>query len=295
MDALNGISSTTSTIGASTHLERPRATDTGTDDTAIEPEKADSHSTKEETYELQNVHEIYNQIADHFSSTRHKPWPLIASFLQSLTPGSIGLDVGCGNGKYLSVPNQGIFILGSDRSDALVEIARGQSGNFEVCVADCLALPHREGQVDFVISVAVIHHLSTAERRVEAVRTILECLTPGGDGRGRGRALIYVWALEQASSRRGWKEGDEQDVLVPWVKRSVHSKPAPFKLSADAAVNAAKADEDGDEQGGDQVFHRYYHLYAKGELERDVVAAGGVVLEAGYERDNWWVIATRGG
>jgi tRNA (uracil-5-)-methyltransferase TRM9 len=38
------------------------------------------------------------------------------------------------------------------------------------------------------------------------------------------------------------------------------------------------------------VYQRYYHLYRKGELETDIAAAGGVVLESGYEKDNWWAI-----
>lgn len=36
-------------------------------------------------------------------------------FLLELPIGAVGLDVGCGNGKYLTV-NPDIFIVGSDRS-----------------------------------------------------------------------------------------------------------------------------------------------------------------------------------
>ena len=39
-----------------------------------------------------------------------------------------------------------------------------------------------------------------------------------------------------------------------------------------------------------QTYQRYYHLYRRGELEGDVTAAGGVVCESGYEKDNWWAI-----
>jgi tRNA (uracil-5-)-methyltransferase TRM9 len=35
-------------------------------------------------------------------------------FLRDLEPGSVGLDVGCGNGKYLTV-NRDVFIVASDR------------------------------------------------------------------------------------------------------------------------------------------------------------------------------------
>ncbi|KAK3185801.1 tRNA methyltransferase, has a role in tRNA modification [Lecanicillium sp. MT-2017a] len=213
-----------------------------------------------DTYESTHVHSVYDAIAPHFSSTRHSPWPLVATFLQSLAPGSIGLDVGCGNGKYLGV-NPTLHILGSDRSEALVRLAKNGQTGCEVAVADGLALPYREGTFDFVICIAVVHHLSTQERRREAVATLLQKLKTGG------KALVFVWALEQKGSRRGWDVGSAQDRMVPWVMRS-----------------KGKADE---------TFQRYYHLYRQGELEEDVVAVGGVVEESGYERDNWWAIFTR--
>lgn len=133
--------------------------------------------------------------------------------------------------------------------------------------------------MDFALSIAVIHHLSTPTRRIEAVESILATLRPNSptdplsdDGAAGGKALIFVWALEQKSSRRGWDEGDEQDVMVPWVTRS---------------TNAA----DGRDEA--KTYHRYYHLYGRGELEDDIVKAGGIVLESGYEKDNWWAIALR--
>lgn len=53
--------------------------------------------------EKEYVHRVYNSIAPHFSSTRHSPWPRVCHFLSSLPPGSMLADVGCGNGKYLSI------------------------------------------------------------------------------------------------------------------------------------------------------------------------------------------------
>ncbi|KAH8593346.1 uracil-5--methyltransferase TRM9 [Bisporella sp. PMI_857] len=223
----------------------------------------DVHPTK---YEEQHVHEVYQQIASHFSSTRYKPWPIVESFLQSLPPGSIGLDIGCGNGKYFTV-NRDIFIIGSDRSTNLVKIAATHEPHVAV-VADNLALPHQAGRFEFAISIAVVHHLSTLERRRAAVSCILECLSQGG------KALIYVWALEQKGSRRGWDEGHEQDVMVPWVMKTGKNNPHP----------------DGTTE---KTFQRYYHLYRSGELEEDIRFMGGEVMEAGYEKDNWWVICKR--
>ena len=214
-------------------------------------------------YEETHVHQVYEDIASHFSSTRYKPWPIVERFLRDRAPGSIGVDIGCGNGKYLTV-NPNIFILASDRSANLVKIA-SQHQPHSSLVADSLNLPHPLGFFDFAISIAVVHHLSTPQRRIQALAAILGLLRQPMGAETGARALIYVWALEQKHSRRGWDEGDDQDVMVPWVMKQ------------------------GPEPG--KTFSRYYHLYRQGELEHDIVEAGGVILEAGYEKDNWWAVA----
>lgn len=140
-------------------------------------------------------------------------------------------------------------------------------------MADILNLPYPSSFFDFAISIAVIHHLSTPARRVQAIAEILRTLTPSTGQHHGGKALIYVWALEQKTSRRGWDKGHEQDVMVPWVMRKSPSAGSPTEQS--------------------KTFHRYYHLYEENELERDISNAGGHVLESGYEKDNWWAIATR--
>jgi len=109
--------------------------------------------------------------------------------------------------------------------------------------------------------------------------------------RPQGKALIYVWALGQKDSRRGWDEGDEQDVMVPWVLKQKKEKVARRPQKGAGAQGVARTTGEGADAGGDRTFLRYYHLYRKGELEIDVERAGGVVLEAGYEKDNWWVVA----
>jgi tRNA (uracil-5-)-methyltransferase TRM9 len=163
------------------------------------------------------------------------------------------------------------------RSQALVNIAKKHEPH-DVVVADNLSLPHPNSSFDFAISIAVIHHLSSPSRRVQAVEEILQLLRrPPPDGPtdtcNIGRALIYVWALEQENSRRGWGAGDEQDVMVPWVTK--------------------EKSENG--QGEEtKTFNRFYHLYRSEELESDIKKAKGHVITSGYEKDNWWAIVTKG-
>ena len=135
-------------------------------------------------------------------------------------------------------------------------------------VADILQLPHRDASFDFASSIAVVHPMSTPERRVEAIAEILRTVKRESESQPGGKILIYAWALEQKTSRRGWDKGDPQDIMVPWVRKAISPEDQP------------------------QTFHRYYHLYAEGELEHDIDQAGGRVLESGYEKDNWWAIAT---
>ncbi|CAN8103799.1 unnamed protein product [Discula destructiva] len=201
-------------------------------------------------YEETHVHGVYEAIAPHFSATRHKPWPFVSSFLAAQPPGSVGFDVGCGNGKNMGV-NRNVVMLGCDRSAALIALAKDlwctRRVNLEqgecipgadVAVADGLQLPFRGASADFVICIAVVHHLSTRERRIDAIRQLLQCIRRNKNDHGRtqdanspgdvesrgGGVLVYVWALEQTSSRRGWGEGNQQDQLVPWVIKAPQHK-----------------------------------------------------------------------
>ncbi|XP_044298162.1 alkylated DNA repair protein alkB homolog 8 isoform X2 [Varanus komodoensis] len=203
------------------------------------------------------VHEVYEEIATHFSSTRHSPWPRVVEFLGALPCGSIVADVGCGNGKYLGVSkdlcmcflwlNANALIItpeiitgvnhqrqlrlnfsktnihgedshpsrkkaadhttchvtlkpacchqfGCDRSKTLVDIS-GKRG-FQAFVCDALSVPVRSGSCDACISIALIHHFSTEERRLASLAELVRLLRPGG------RALIYVWAMEQEYNKQ---------------------------------------------------------------------------------------------
>ncbi|KAM6946007.1 tRNA (carboxymethyluridine(34)-5-O)-methyltransferase alkbh8 [Aplochiton taeniatus] len=143
--------------------------------------------------EAEYVHRVYDAIAGHFSSTRHSPWPRVGHFLSALRPGSVLADVGCGNGKYLGV-NPEVVAVGCDRSSPLVQICLDRG--HQAFVSDALSVPLRSAMCDACISIAVIHHFSTQERREAAVTELVRLLRPGG------RALIYVWALEQEYNKQ---------------------------------------------------------------------------------------------
>ncbi|EKX50807.1 hypothetical protein GUITHDRAFT_157249 [Guillardia theta CCMP2712] len=209
-------------------------------------------------FEDEHVHGVYDAIARHFSHTRYKPWPRVASFLQSLEDGALVADVGCGNGKYLQV-NPKVLMMGSDRSRGLVECCQGMG--HDVCLADNLMLPYRSDSFDAAISIAVIHHLSTEERRAAAVREILRILKRGG------QALIYNWAMEQQGRRKGFTQ---QDNFIPWQLQDK------FAGGTGQLV---------------MVYNRYYHLFVEGESEKLMELAGGnEIVDSFYDHENWCVV-----
>ncbi|XP_031153257.1 probable tRNA methyltransferase 9B [Sander lucioperca] len=152
--------------------------------------------------ERDHVHSVYDKIAPYFNDSRYKAWPKVRQFLLDLQPGSIVADIGCGNGKYLHI-NKEVFKLGCDVCRPLVDFAWSQGHEVQMC--DGLHLPYRDGCFDAVLSIAVIHHLSTKERRIRAIKEMARTLQVGG------RIMIYVWAMEQ--KRRKF---EKQDIFVPW-------------------------------------------------------------------------------
>ena len=165
--------------------------------------------TSSVSIETEHVTSVYDSIAPHFSLTRYKPWPRVESFLLSLPTNSLVADIGCGNGKYLHLHSSGVMI-GCDTSVKLLALAKHNTSH--LLQADTTNIPLRSNIFDAIISIAVIHHLSSEERRVAALREMARVLVPGG------RMLVYVWAMEQ-----GKREFSSQDVLVPWRTRKVQS------------------------------------------------------------------------
>ncbi|KAA8594136.1 hypothetical protein FQN60_004970, partial [Etheostoma spectabile] len=152
--------------------------------------------------ERDHVHSVYDKIAPYFNDSRYKAWP-----------------------KYLHI-NEEVFKLGCDVCRPLVDFAWSQGHEVQMC--DGLHLPYRDGCFDAVLSIAVIHHLSTKERRIRAIKEMARTLQVGG------RIMIYVWAMEQKRRRF-----EKQDIFVPW-NPNPHS-PSGFKAEHPAPRRRAAA------------------------------------------------------
>jgi len=195
--------------------------------------------------------EIYNEIAPRFDTSRVRIWPCVKNFLDSFSPSSLLLDVGCGNGKNMLYRNDLIF-NGIDFSIKLVEICKNK--NLNVIEASMTNIPFDNNHFDGVIVVASYHHLSNDYERKQTLNEIYRVVKYGG------RILIVVWTIEQPEgSKFHFTKSDE---LVKWY--SVENK---------------------------ITYNRYYHIYSKGELIEEIKRLKPeFYIEYEYlEKGNWIV------
>ncbi|CAI5728383.1 unnamed protein product [Peronospora destructor] len=196
--------------------------------------------------EREHVHKVYDLIAPHFSHTRHHPWPQVTEFLDKLAPDSLVADVGCGNGQYLCA-NPSLCMIGADRSIPLMQAGAPINSNLFGC--DALKVPLRAEVFDAALSIAVLHHVSTEERRVALVSELARLVRVGG------QVLIVAWAFEQDENSK--RRFEQQDVMIDREKRWV-------------------------------VYERYCHVYRSGELESLVDQVPGLeLISVEYIRSNW--------
>jgi alkylated DNA repair protein alkB family protein 8 len=235
----------------------------------------DSTSTVPTDIEKKHVYDVYDKIAPHFSHTRYKPWPKVAEFLNSLDYHSLTADVGCGNGKYLNVSDKKIYTIGTDRSINLLSICRNKEVGNQVFAADSLKLPFRSNIFDSVISIAVIHHFSNPVLRKQAINELTRIT------RVDGKILIYVWALEQDE-----KKFENQDNFVPWHLQNTYETQQSIETLGPQIIKEDKKNS--------TVYHRYYHVFKKGELEELLKDFDNLkILESFYDHANWCCIVRK--
>lgn len=174
-----------------------------------------SSKSKKNLLEQIYVHDVYDRLSSMTLTQNTTAWPNVRKFLKRIAiehPNGLVGDIGCGTGKYLQLQSD-LFTIGCDRSQQLCETVREKFVHVPILIADNLHLPYRENLFDAVLSIGVIHHLATHERRVQAIRECLRILKPNG-----GKLLIYTWALEQKQ-----RQFSSQDVLVPCVNSQTQS------------------------------------------------------------------------
>jgi ubiquinone/menaquinone biosynthesis C-methylase UbiE len=201
--------------------------------------------------EKEYVHNTYQKIAEHFSNTRAYVWKSVKEFLKKVESNSIILEVGCGNGKNLNYRKDCIN-LGCDLCKNFCSITNRKGA--ESLVANNLYLPFTDNSIEYILSIAVIHHLSTRERRMKSIYELIRILSPGG------KLLIQVWAMKQPDNSR--RKFTKQDNLVEFQ-------------SSDKKIKEL----------------RFYHVFEENELEEMINNIPGIkIVQSYWEIGNWILV-----
>ena len=107
-------------------------------------------------------------------------YPAVSKLLKDIPTGSTVVDMGCGNGSFLSqFQDRGWKLYGYDFSPSGIEIARKSFPGIEFFLADAEASldSFTAGKVDAVLSTEVIEHLYSPRK---FLRNIHDLLKPGG-------------------------------------------------------------------------------------------------------------------
>ena len=234
--------------------------------------------------EREHVQKVYDIVAQQWHGTRYRAWTGVEAFVRKQPPGLLAADVGCGNGKNIpEIVKGGGFALGSDFSRGLIEICRDIG--YEVMVADAVILPYRSDVFDYALNIAVLHHISSPERRVELVKETMRIVKVGGV------ALFYAWALEQEQGGVSGHQFEGQDVLVPFHNKIKVKGVAPEdERERQSRVSGAPTHGEADREKRSVVYQRYCHVYTEGELPKLFENLPWCeVTAAYYDHGNWCV------
>lgn len=157
---------------------------------------------------LNKTREDYNLIADKYASVRDKSWKEMDFLFDYIKKGERVLDLGCGNGRFYPNMRKSEYI-GVDNSEKLIELAKKNYPDADFRIASAFKLPFEDGSFDKVVSVAVLHHIPSEEKREEFVKEIKRVL------KNDGILILTVWNLREKQNKTG-------NVFVDWYGAKDH-------------------------------------------------------------------------
>jgi len=167
-----------------------------------------------EEIETKYVSNTYSNIALQFDKSRYKIWESTEKAIKSLNlnENPTVVEIGCGNGRNLNyikktIPNA--TLIGIEPCKELFEKIKLKSFNFGHFNEQ---LKQFKEISDLTLSIAVIHHFSTAERRKQAVKELIEITKSGG------YIIIQVMKFQGYRKMDYFKNIGGTDYLIPWLR-----------------------------------------------------------------------------
>lgn len=135
--------------------------------------------------------DTYEEIAEQFSETRAYVWQCVKEFTYLIKNKTNILEIGCGNGKNMEyiLKNNNVNLIGIDTCKKFVDICEGKKLN--VILGDALKLDFKNSNFDYVLCIAMFHHLLTEEEQDISFKEMLRVMKNSSIG------MLTCWATEQ--------------------------------------------------------------------------------------------------
>lgn len=205
-----------------------------------------------------NQRRVFDRIAGNFDAARRRPWPEVLEFIESNEGKGSSLDLGCGNGRHtLLLAEKFARVLATDFSSEMIEIAKvnlkleNLLQRVSLFVSEATRLPIQANSIDIAIYIATLHHIPTADERLNSLLELKRCL------KTKARCLVSVWALDQPRFKEVM-EGGKSDIHVPW------------------------------KTGSGKVYQRFYHLFLGKEFRDLIMESGFHLLKFYRSGDNYY-------
>ena len=115
----------------------------------------------------------------------------------------------------------------------------------------------------------IIIHYTGMKKESEAIKKLCNFKSKVSSHyfiKDNGEILILVWAFEQESDSR--RTFTKQDNMVSWILQKKYTK----------------------DKIKDETYHRFYHVFKKGELDKLCDLPNVSVEKSFYEKGNWCII-----
>jgi ubiquinone/menaquinone biosynthesis C-methylase UbiE len=187
-----------------------------------------------------NQQEVWNKIANLWSSYRKNPAAEISNFLAD-KKGKV-LDLGCGSGRNMT-PNMNIQYYGVDFSEEMLKFAEKSSKAEKINAVffreRAEKLPFEDNFFDAAMFISTLHCIQSEKERTKALKELFRVMKKNSE------AIITVWDKE---SNKQFEKIPAKEGLVNWKKDGVN-------------------------------YQRYYYFYQQDELEKLLKQIGFKILK----------------
>lgn len=187
--------------------------------------------------------ETWDSIAESFDNTRRKPWKQTVEFINMLKNSDVVADIGCGNGRHLSLIVEKCKIaIGLDLSRNLLKITQKKidktKQNTILIHGNLVHLPILDNSLDAVLYIAALHNIKGRKNRINSLIEVKRIL------KKEGIALISVWSRGQDKFKNCFTKTNNVDyelgdIDIYWRQNKLN-------------------------------VPRFYHLYTKEEFVEDI-------------------------